>query len=294
MDITWHTKHLKPRQMIAIPLVLAAVFAAVFLIRGVPMSIEFSSGTMITYRNLENSPNADAVESALSTVLAADVKAVITQDSAAGTFGLDIQTTKALDDNGREQVQRTMADQFGIQSTPEFYAIEPAISQTYLRGAMWAIILSFIAMFVIVLIVFRHRIVGIMLPCVALNMVWALGGLALFQMQFSLATLSGFLLMIGFSIDTNILLTEHLLRRVGGEPRERMATAMLTGWMITGTSLVTMICINILVTNAAITQLVTVLTFGLAGDLFNTWFLNGGVLIWYMERKKRKEYYVSL
>ena len=294
MDITWHTKHLKPRQMIAIPLVLAAFFAAMFLIRGVPMSIEFSSGTMITYRNLENSPNADAVESALITALAADVKAVTTQDTATDTFGLDIQTTKTLDDNGREQVQRTMADQFGIQSTPEFYPIEPAISQAYLRGAMWAIVLSFIAMFVIVFIVFRRKIAGMMLLCVALNMVWALGGLALFQMQFSLASLTGFLLMLGFSIDTNILLSEHMLRRVGGQPRERMATAMLTGYMITGTSLATMICINILVTNPSITQLVTVLTFGLAGDLFNTWFLNGGALIWYTERQKRKEYYVSL
>jgi len=280
--------------MIAIPLVLAAFFAAAFLIRGVPMSIEFSSGTMITYRNLENSPNADAVESALSTVLVADVKAVTTQDSATGTFGLDIQTTNALDENGQEQVQRTIADQFGIQSTPEFYAIEPAISQTYLRGAMWAMVLSFIAMFVIVSIVFRHKIVGVMLPCVGINMIWALGGLALLQIQFSLASLTGFLLMIGFSIDTNILLTEHMLRRVGGEPRERMATAMLTGWMITGTSLATMICINILVTNPSITQLVTVLTFGLAGDLVNTWFLNGGALVWYTERQKRKEYYVSL
>ena len=294
MDITWHTKHLKPRQMIAIPLVLAAVFAAIFFIRGVPMSIEFSSGAMISYRNLENSPNADAVESALSTVLAADVKAVTTQDSAAGTFGLDIQTTKALDDNGKELVQRTMADQFGIQSMPEFYSIEAAISQNYLRGAMLAILGAFIAMFVIVFLVFRHKIVGAMLPCVAFNMVWALGGLALLQMQFSLAALTGFLLMIGFSVDTNILHTTHVLKRVGGEPRERMANAMLTGFMITGTSLATMICINVLVTNPSITQLATVLTFGLAGDLFNTWFLNGGVLIRYTERQKRKEYYVSL
>ena len=294
MDITWHTKHLKPRQMIAIPLVLAAFFAAIFFIRGVPMSIEFSSGSMITYRNLENIPNADAVESALRSALTAEVTAVQTQDLATGTFGLDIQTTKALDDNGKELVQRTMADQFGIQSMPEFYSIEAAISQNYLRGAMLAIIGAFIAMFVIVFLVFRHKIVGAMLPCVALNMVWALGGLALLQMQFSLASLTGFLLMIGFSVDTNILLTTHVLKRVGGEPRERMANAMLTGFMITGTSLATMICINVLVTNPSITQLATVLTFGLAGDLFNTWFLNGGVLVWHTERQKRKEYYVSL
>jgi len=294
MDITWHAKHLKPRQMIVIPLVLAAFFAAIFFIRGVPMSIEFSSGTMISYRNLENSPNADVAESVLSTVLAADVKTVATQDSATGTFGLDIQTTKALDDNGKELVQRTMANQFGIDSMPEFYPIEPAISQAYLRGAMLAILFAFIAMFVIVFLVFRHKIVGVMLPCVALNMVWSLGGLALLQMQFSLASLTGFLLMIGFSVDTNILLATHVLKRVEGEPRERMVNAVLTGFMITGTTLVTMICINILVTNPSITQLATVLTFGLAGDLFNTWFLNAGALMWYAERQKKKEYYVSL
>jgi len=280
--------------MIAIPLVLAAVFAAIFFIRGVPMSIEFSSGTMISYSSLENRPNADAVESTLGGVLAADVKTVVTQDSATGTFGLDIQTTKALDDNGKELVQRTMANQFSINSTPEFYPIEPAISQAYLRGAMLAILFAFVAMFVIIFLVFRHKIVGMMLLCVALNMVWALGGLALLQMQFSLASLTGFLLMIGFSVDTNILLTTHVLKRIGGEPRERLANAVPTGFIITGTTLVTMICINILVTNPSITQLATVLTFGLAGDLFNTWFLNAGTLMWYAERQKKKEYYVSL
>lgn len=292
MDITWHTKHLKPRQMIAIPLVLAAFFAAVFFIRGVPMSIEFSSGTMITYRNLENSPNADAVETALRAAFSAEVKAVPTLTD--NQYGLEIQTTKVLDENGKEILQRTMTERFGIKSMPEIDPIEPAESRSYFVGAMWAILCAFIAMFVIVLLVFRHKIVGGMLLCVALNMVWGLGGLALLQMQFSLAALTGFLLMIGFSVDTNILLTTHVLKRVGGEPRERMANAMLTGFMITGTSLATMICINVLVTNPSITQLATVLTFGLAGDLFNTWFLNGGGLIWYAERQKRKEYYVSL
>jgi preprotein translocase subunit SecF len=292
MDITWHTKHLKPRQMIAIPLVLAAVFAAIFFIRGVPMSIEFSSGTMISYRNLENSPNADAVETALRAAFLAEVKATPTFTD--NRYGLEIQTTKVLDENGKEILQRAMTEQFGIEGMPEIDPIQPAESRSYFVGTMWAILFAFIAMFVILLLVFRHKIVGVMLLCVGLNMVWALGGLALLQFQFSLASLTGFLLMIGFSVDTNILLTTHVLKRVGGEPRERMATAMRTGFTITGTTLATMICINILVTNPSITQLATVLTFGLAGDLFNTWFLNGGALIWYMERQKRKEYYVSL
>jgi len=67
-----------------------------------------------------------------------------------------------------------------------------------------------------------------------------------------------------------------------------------TGFMITGTTIATMAAVNLLVTNASIDQLSIVIVFGLIGDLFNTWFLNAGMLIRYAERKKGKEYYVSL
>ena len=47
MDITWPVKRLRYRYMIAIPLAMAAVFAAAFVIQGVPLSMDFAGGTYL-------------------------------------------------------------------------------------------------------------------------------------------------------------------------------------------------------------------------------------------------------
>ncbi len=294
MDITWHAKHLQVRKMAAIPLILAAFFATVLVVRGVPMSLEFSSGTMISYRDLENRPDTGAVEHVLGALLNADVKADAIQDPTTMKFGLDIQTTRVLDENLKDQTQRALAAQFGIQGAPDVLPFEPALSKAYQMQAVWAIVGALVAMAVILLFVFRRKLSLMMLPCVCLNMLAALGGMALFQVQFSLASLAGILLLIGYSVDTNILLGMRVLKRVGGEVRERVADAMKTGFMITGTTIATMVAVNLLVTHPQIDQLSAALVFGLIADLFNTWFLNAGVMIRYAERVGRKEYYVAL
>jgi len=280
--------------MVAIPIVIAIFFATIVALRGVPASLEFSSGTLISYHNLDNRPDANGVEQALGTLFGADVKADVTQDPATSKFGLDIQTTKVLDENLENQTVQMLSQQFGIQGTHDITPFEPALSEAYMKQTVLAIVGALIAMGVILLVVFRRKVSLTMLPCIALNMIAAFGGMALFQMQFSLASLAGFLLLIGYSIDTNILLGMSVLRRVGGEVRERVANAVKTGFMITGTTIATMVVVNIFVTNASIDQLSIVIVFGLIADLFDTWFLNAGILIRHAEHKKEKEYYVSL
>jgi preprotein translocase subunit SecF len=67
---------------------------------------------------------------------------------------------------------------------------------------------------------------------------------------------------------------------------------MKTGFTITSTTLLTMLAVNLFVTNASLDQLSIVLVFGLAADLLNTWFLNAGILLRYLSKKKT--YYVAL
>ena len=294
MDLTWTAKHLKVRYMIAIPIVLAIFFAAIVVLRGVPKSLEFSSGTLISYHDLDNRPDASGVEQALGTLFGVEVKADVTQDPATSKYGLDIQTTKVLDENLENQTLQTLSQQFGIRGTPDITPFEPALSEAYMKQAVLAVAGAFIAMGVVLLIVFRRKVSVMMLLCDAFDMLAALGGMALFQTQFSLASLAGFLLLEGYSIDTNILLGMSVLRRVGGDVRERVANVMITGLMITGTTIATMVVVNLFVTNAAIKQLSIVIVFGLIADIIGTWFLNAGILIRHAERKKGKEYYVSL
>jgi preprotein translocase subunit SecF len=280
--------------MIALSVAIALFFATMVVLRGVPKSLEFSSGTLISYHtDLDNRPDANGVEQALGTLFGAEVKADVTQDSTTSKYGLDIQTTKVLGENLENQAVQMLSQQFGVQGAHDITPFEPALSAAYLKQTLLAVVGAFIAMGVILFVVFRRKVVLTMLLCDALDMLAALGGMALLQTEFSLASLAGFLLLEGYSIDTNILLGMSVIRRVGGDVRERVSKAMLTGVMVAGTSLATMLVVNLFVKNAAINQLSIVIVFGLAADIFNTWFLSAGIFIRHAERKKEK-YHVSL
>ena len=118
--------------------------------------------------------------------------------------------------------------------------------------------------------------------------------MALFGVELSLASVAGLLMLIGYAVDTNILLTTRVLKRVGGEPKEQVVDAMRTGLMMSGSTLIPLFALNLLTTAPQLYQLTAVLIFGIIIDIFNTWFLNAAIISRYAERQRRKEYYVSI
>jgi preprotein translocase subunit SecF len=132
-----------------------------------------------------------------------------------------------------------------------------------------------------------------MVLCVAFDALGALGGMALFQVPLSFGSVAALLMIIGYSVDTDIILSNHMLKRVGGDVRERAANGMITGVMTQGTTVVALITIDVLIRAPLLFELATVLIFGIIADTFNTWFLNVGVLLRSIEKKQGREYYVS-
>jgi len=294
MDVTWHVKHLSARQMIAIPLLLAVLFAGAILVRGIPLSTDFREGTLIRVRELDNRPDASAVEQEFRELLAADVSVKITEDRTTGKFGFDAEVGRKITENEENQVTEFLSTQFLGAKLEPIQSKGSSITNIFKEQAWMAVPFAFVAMAVILFIIYRHSIaVGTMILCVALNMLGALGGMAILQVHLSFGSLAGILMIIGFSDDMNVMLSDHVLKRVGGEARERAADAMKTGLMIGGTTIISLAAIDILTTAPLLYELSTVLIFGILATLVNTWFLNVGVLLRYAERQRRREYYVS-
>jgi len=90
-------------------------------------------------------------------------------------------------------------------------------------------------------------------------------------------------MLIGYSVDSDLLLTNHVLRRRGGF-YESAYRAMRTGVTMTLTSLSASIVMALTAAILGIdllTAIGTVLAFGLATDLMNTYLFNLGLLRWY-------------
>ncbi|MFB6185941.1 MAG: protein translocase subunit SecF, partial [Halobacteriaceae archaeon] len=91
------------------------------------------------------------------------------------------------------------------------------------------------------------------------------------------------LMLIGYSVDSDILLNNHVLRR-SGSFYESVYRAMRTGVTMTVTSISAMTVMTIvsyLFGIELLTSIGFILVIGLATDLMNTYMLNLSLLRWY-------------
>jgi preprotein translocase subunit SecF len=99
-------------------------------------------------------------------------------------------------------------------------------------------------------------------------------------------------MLIGYSIDTDIMLTSRTLKDRRGEMMEQFEDAISTGLAMTGTTLAALSAVYIVSTT--ITQIPiwanisSVLIIGLLADMPSTWLTNTGILRWYVESGRHK------
>jgi len=107
----------------------------------------------------------------------------------------------------------------------------------------------------------------------------------MFGIPLSLATFVGLLLLIGYSVDTNILLTTKVLKDKSGTKSERIYRAMKTGLTMSATSLCAVVVLFFLSMSPTIVHLALILMVGLICDMLNTWITNVILIYWYTEKK---------
>jgi preprotein translocase subunit SecF len=110
----------------------------------------------------------------------------------------------------------------------------------------------------------------------------------LFNIKLSTAGIAAFLMIIGYSVDTNILLSTKLLKRKEGSTTERLFSAMKTGMTMSFTTLAAVTIALIFSQSATIKQIMVILLIGLLVDMLYTWIQNAGILRYYLEKKKYK------
>jgi len=104
----------------------------------------------------------------------------------------------------------------------------------------------------------------------------------------SSAGIVAFLMLIGYSVDTDILLTTRMMKRTEGKLNTRIWGAFKTGTTMTLTSLLAIGAALIVVNSFSevLSQIFTILVIGLVFDLINTWITNVSILKWYMEKNE--------
>ena len=108
----------------------------------------------------------------------------------------------------------------------------------------------------------------------------------------SLASFSALLMLIGFSLDTDILLTARVLKRREENARARAFDAMKVGIMM---NLTTLAAFGVLAAIGYWLQISVYFQLGLVAaigggvvDFIATWLTNAPLLLWYAERKEKR------
>jgi preprotein translocase subunit SecF len=104
--------------------------------------------------------------------------------------------------------------------------------------------------------------------------------------KLSTAGIVAFLMLIGYSVDTDILLTTRLLKK-HESTNKALFGAFKTGTTMTITSIIAITTALIVVSpfESVLNQIFTILLIGLGFDLFNTWVTNASIIKWYTDKQ---------
>ena len=271
VDYTRYTN----RQLAAVPLavlaVALAILAAWYVTTGTPVAlgIEFTGGTEV---QIQTSASQSEVAQSLS--------------------GLDPTIQPVQVSQGTQEYIITTQQTEGVRQAVESQGYEIAsFSETSasfgsdsVRLTLLGLGVAFVGMSILIFVLFRSFVPSIAIVISAFSdIVIPLALMNVLGINLSLGTIAALLMLIGYSVDSDVLLNNHILRR-RGEFYESAYRAMRTGVTMTLTSIAAMTVMSataFLLAIPLLPQIGLVLVLGLSADLMNTYLLNLSLLRWY-------------
>lgn len=237
-------------------------------------------------------------ESARGFLLQSLSKLGVQGDSSKTVDELITQASQVVSAEGEKissSVQTELVSNFGLPSDTQFTIeqVTPTFGATFLANTIFVGIVSILLLTFVIFIFFREFIPSIAVVEAALfDMLTAVALLTLFGFSITLAAVAGLLMMVGYSVDTNILLTTRVLKRKDKSVFERSNDTLITGLTVTATLIGATLVMLIVSWSAQITtiyEIAATILFGLVGDMITTWLTNAPILLWYWEKKHGKQ-----
>ena len=165
-----------------------------------------------------------------------------------------------------------------------------SLGESFVQQIFQAMLIAFVLMGIVVFIQFKVPIPSLAVILAAFaDIVVTLAIINLLGIKVSTAGIAAFLMLIGYSVDTDIMLSTRVLKNTEGTTNKRIGNAFKTGMTMSITTLAA-VSIGLLVSQSAvISQIMLIIFIGLIVDIVYTWMLNASILKWYVERRKNDE-----
>jgi preprotein translocase subunit SecF len=243
-----------------------------------------SGGTTIT---LQGDIDLNSLKSALSSDFQ-DVSIRKLTDITTGKANSVIIETSATPEQIKPALEKFLGYSLNDKnSTIEFTG--PSLSQSFYKQLLIALLISFILMSITIFVIFRTFTPSIAVIFAAFaDIVMPLAIINFFGMRVSAAGIAAFLMLIGYSVDTDVLLTTRALKTKGGTLNQRIYRAFKTGTFITLTALAAVLPAFLFMSGLpdSFRQIFIILSIGLVADIFNTWLTNASIIKWYCVKRR--------
>ena len=208
--------------------------------------------------------------------------------SSGGKIGYTFEVEKTSD---IDAVIKAVSDATGLELAEGSYTIEEtssSLSQSFWYNTIRALFLAFFFMAGVIFFYFRKLVPsGAIVLAAVSDFFCTLAAMNILGIKLSTASVAALLMLIGYSVDSNILLSVRVLKRKEGTVSERIANALKTGMTMSITTMVALATIYLVSPSRILQQIAMVLIFGLIADFLNTWLMNSSILMWW--RKKSGE-----
>lgn len=272
-----------PRQMVMIPMVILILSLAILGYNmatiGMPVrpGIDFSGGTAVT---LFTTDTPSQLEQKFQGYPLLSVGEGVNNGKYLKFGPMDDTSVQSLAALIGAEYPDAKIDQIGA-----------SFGKTLQQQALVALIISFIGMALVVFLAFRVFVPAIaVIFCAFTDITMTAAGMSLVGIDLSLPTVAALLMLIGYSVDSDILLTMRVLKRQG-KLEEKLSGAFQTGIIMTTTTIAAVAAMWVVAFAGQITviwEIATVLLIGLVLDMMNTWLTNAGIIKWFVTRRGGK------
>ncbi|MBI4014796.1 MAG: hypothetical protein HY365_02475 [Candidatus Aenigmarchaeota archaeon] len=169
----------------------------------------------------------------------------------------------------------------GITGDIAYQTIGPAIGEVFWQQSLTATLTAFFLMSVIVFVMFRSLVPsGIVMLSALVDMTGTMAVMSLLNVPLSLHMVAALILIVAYSIDTDVLLTSTVLKFSGSA-----ASAMKTGLTMVSTTFVALLALYVSTSSPVLQTIALVLMTGIVIDVPVTWLMNAGLLRMWVERR---------
>jgi preprotein translocase subunit SecF len=249
----------------------------------VQRGLDFTGGTEVQY-SINQSFSTGEVQRVFGSEGRPDVQ-VVEQNQGGQTYLVVSVPPPTIE---QEEAERILNENGYNVSVESLRSISASVSGEFFKQAQLAFIMAFMIMSLVIFYAFRDLTPSLaVIFAAAGDIIFAMAGMAIFGIPLTLGSLAALLMLIGYSVDTDIVLSTRVLKQKQDSLKQRIWSSVKTGLTmssggIAGFTLLFFVS-RAIVGPSELSNIAAVMVLGLVADIPLTWFGNAIILKKYVE-----------